>query len=715
MGAGIAIHNRLDGVLQRSLGESSMLSKRRCSILLPILLAILSLGLGPQDLSMGSRALAQGEPLCRFGVTVPGSLTGFESKFSELRVGAYMDWAQRVSPEHPNGAEYLQVLRVGPDETTYLNDLAAIPSVAAANPGSFWSVGNEPDAPYGQDNIPAELYAERYYEMATLIRSHDPSARIGFGSIVQPSPLRTRYLERAWNRLIELAGSREAASALIDFWNLHVFILNEQKCPFDAGYWYPADYQEWGAGIPQGFEWDCSDAYDIEFRCVDQNPDGSCNRWDAPETHDITIFQQQIIDFRGWMASEGERNKPLWLTEYGSLFPEFYVPRAETAQYMTDTFEFLLSATDPNTGYPYDGNRLVQGWFWNWLYDAQSPTINYGGDLYYYASGNRTPEGDAFVNYVSGISASGDPFPADLSAMSAGGSDYTFTITIANQGNAPFTGGYDVALFLGDPDAGGLQLGTTLSQPADLRGCGEFHRLSLTTPLSDPTPWDLYVRIMPALPANDADPSNNTQHFGGFRPQTFLDTPPSHPFWGSIETLYAAGYVKGCDTSLLRFCPDETLDRAEASVFVERGVHSAVYDPPDPSTQTFIDVPISAWYADWVEGLWVDGYTAGCGGFTPGEDLIYCPSQENTRAEGSVFFVRMLHGPSFTPPSPSTQIFDDVPLSEWYANWVHQAYSDGLIEPCQQTPTLLFCPDAPMSRGLAADMMVRAKGLTPLP
>ena len=36
---------------------------------------------------------------------------------------------------------------------------------------------------------------------------------------------------------------------------------------------------------------------------------------------------------------------------------------------------------------------------------------------------------------------------------------------------------------------------------------------------------------------------------------------------------YNAGYVAGCSTDPLLFCPDNTMSRAEGAVFVERGIH----------------------------------------------------------------------------------------------------------------------------------------------
>jgi hypothetical protein len=54
-------------------------------------------------------------------------------------------------------------------------------------------------------------------------------------------------------------------------------------------------------------------------------------------------------------------------------------------------------------------------------------------------------------------------------------------------------------------------------------------------------------------------------------------------------------------------------------------------------------------------------------------------------------------------------------LGEWYTKWVHAAYSAGLLEPCQDSGSVLFCPNAPLTRDWAAFMMVQAKGGLPLP
>jgi hypothetical protein len=190
------------------------------------------------------------------------------------------------------------------------------------------------------------------------------------------------------------------------------------------------------------------------------------------------------------------------------------------------------------------------------------------------------------------------------------------------------------------------------------------------------------------------------------RVPTFTDVPFNHWAHDHIETLYQAGYIAGCSTAPMKYCPEQSMTRAESAVFIERGVHGADFLPLQPVEQVFSDVPLWEWFAKWSDALWQDGYTAGCGT----NPLIYCPLQGHTRAEGSVFFLRMMHGSNFVPPSPAG-LFADVPTDTWYADWVEAAYGAGLIPACEKTPDMKFCPDDPLDRAMAAYMMVQAKGL----
>jgi hypothetical protein len=187
---------------------------------------------------------------------------------------------------------------------------------------------------------------------------------------------------------------------------------------------------------------------------------------------------------------------------------------------------------------------------------------------------------------------------------------------------------------------------------------------------------------------------------------TFADVPLDHWAHDYIEALYQEGYVAGCNLDPLMYCPNVAMNRAESAVFIERGIHGAETLPAPPAVQIFADVPLTEWFAKWSTALWNDGYTAGCGT----NPLIYCPLQGHTRAEGSVFFLRMMHGADYVPPEP-TGIFADVPITTWYADWAEAAYNAGIIPACQTEPALLFCPEDSLDRAMAAYMMVQAKGL----
>jgi len=191
-------------------------------------------------------------------------------------------------------------------------------------------------------------------------------------------------------------------------------------------------------------------------------------------------------------------------------------------------------------------------------------------------------------------------------------------------------------------------------------------------------------------------------------PMPVFDDVP-YGYWAKdyIEALYNAGYVAGCSTSPRLYCPSRVLNRAESAVFILRGAYGAIPAPPHPAppAPSFADVDAAYWAHGWIESLWADGYTAGCGT----DPLIYCPLRDHTRAEGSVFFLRIKNGVTYLPPTP-TGVFSDVSPTAWYAAWVEAAYNEGLLPVCHSS-TMAFCPDDPLDRSWAAYMMTQAKGM----
>jgi len=194
---------------------------------------------------------------------------------------------------------------------------------------------------------------------------------------------------------------------------------------------------------------------------------------------------------------------------------------------------------------------------------------------------------------------------------------------------------------------------------------------------------------------------------------SFADVSPNHWAYADIEKLFQDGFVAGCEaTPVRKYCPDASLTRAEAAVFVERGVHGGGYLPPQPDSTPFDDVPLVEWFAKWVRALWEEGFTAGCGALPP----VFCPSQSHTRAEATVFFLRMLHGADYLPPEPGELAYDDVARDRWYAKWVGAAHAAGLTVECEDAANRAdrrFRPEEGITRAEAACMIVRASGLSP--
>jgi len=252
----------------------------------------------------------------------------------------------------------------------------------------------------------------------------------------------------------------------------------------------------------------------------------------------------------------------------------------------------------------------------------------------------------------------------------------------------------------------------------------EAHGMNVDPLLRDVAHQDFRLKdVSPAIDAGANLPEFSWDYAGQPRPQgagfdlgayetsttaqpTFIDVPFDHTYYAYIEALYQEGYTEGCNADPMMYCPDKVLNRAESAVFVERGIHGAVFNPQDPTEVIFADVALDAWYADWAHGLWDDGFTAGC----ETDPLSYCPEQEHARAEGTVFYLRVMYGADYEPP-PAKGYFKDVDPEKWYAKWVDAAYEAGIAEPCATGPDLLFCPEDPLTRAVAAYMMVQAKGL----
>jgi hypothetical protein len=131
--------------------------------------------------------------------------------------------------------------------------------------------------------------------------------------------------------------------------------------------------------------------------------------------------------------------------------------------------------------------------------------------------------------------------------------------------------------------------------------------------------------------------------------------PATHFAFFFIETLERSGITGGCGGGGAIYCPDDPVTRAQMAVFLERGINGADFVPPPATGTVFADVGVNDFAAAFIERLFADGITGGCGGGN------YCPSNSVTRAQMAVFLLRAKYGASYTPP-PATGVFNDVPL-----------------------------------------------------
>jgi hypothetical protein len=274
------------------------------------------------------------------------------------------------------GLDSMTVLRVGPqfyeapDPATYWSQLA---SEVEASPGYLWFIGNEAENPHRGERTSAQ-YAKIYRDMYAFIKQHDPTAQVGIGGVVLPSPFRRIWLER----VLDTYKANYGVPMPVDVWNTHNLLLSE--CPrIDL------------LGCLSSTA--CSGGYlPLEFGCQ------KGLQFSQDDQARSDLFIQLVWDFRRWMATREEaRNKPLVVTEMGVFAgvqnDNFSHDRIN--RFMYDTFNFMMNATDPLVGYVPDGNRLVQRWAWysvndsgfnGYLFDSNVQLTDFGLNMANYGA-----------------------------------------------------------------------------------------------------------------------------------------------------------------------------------------------------------------------------------------------------------------------------------------------------------------------------------------
>ena len=148
-------------------------------------------------------------------------------------------------------------------------------------------------------------------------------------------------------------------------------------------------------------------------------------------------------------------------------------------------------------------------------------------------------------------------------------------------------------------------------------------------------------------------------------PGVFTDVACPSLFADWIEQLAAEGITAGCAPGL--YCPDNPVTRAQMSVFLLKTEHGSGYTPP-ACTPLFNDVPCPSLYAAWIQQLYNEGITGGCGGGN------YCPDNSSTRGQMAVFLDKIMGLPG--PPPPT--VHPDADARDPDTDAVHHADADAV-------------------------------------
>jgi len=361
----------------------------------------------------------------RFGFGLTGT-GGAPSNYDVemLNGGVYWDWSAKGQSAIP-GYEYMQTVRLQPKKSgsTQIGYTASptgtrLLNAIAAQPGAIWLIGNEPDC-VNMDNMRSEWYARAYHDMYYLIKQADPTAQIGAGSIVQPTPQRLMYLDRV------LAAYQAAYNEPLptDLWVIHNYTLCENCYPTQV----PGEPFPWGAcWVPDWPSYGASKSIATFYSVYDH--------WD------MDFFTARLVTMRQWMYDNGYRNHPLIITEYGVLFYPGLVSGKTTQDdidFMNAGFDWMRTARDPILGYAPDDDRLVQRWIW---FSLDHDDWYLGGALFDHQTHQPLALGTAFGQYTAQLTPTVALRLLDagvVGEVNASGPAVmtTLAVTVANAGN----------------------------------------------------------------------------------------------------------------------------------------------------------------------------------------------------------------------------------------------------------------------------------------
>jgi hypothetical protein len=196
---------------------------------------------------------------------------------------------------------------------------------------------------------------------------------------------------------------------------------------------------------------------------------------------------------RQWMKTHGQQYKPLILTEFSSLL--YSIPNAtnilrdeygelftrERIQvFMNETINYMSTAADPNLGYPYDQDKLVQQWLWFSMY---SRVVGSGSNLLNDDQDALRTMGQDFQQIIAS-----QPYKpnlmvgrtyAQVGPIAGGKADVQLSAEIFNNGSQAVSEAMTVRFYR---DSALTQpIGDPVQLSADLSGCARFNLTASVT------------------------------------------------------------------------------------------------------------------------------------------------------------------------------------------------------------------------------------------
>ena len=467
-----------------------------------ILASVALLAVGLPDRTPLAQAAAGDFPNCRTGVGVVLNSIGTYD-IAPMRLGWYVNWTAPLAPIEPAGVEFYFTLRAKQSKSgsTYLPSYQITPTltfdpgtglgpIVQANLGGVWLIGNEPDRPYSQDDVMPDMYAQIYHDAYTFIKSIDPTARVANGAIVQPTPLRLQYLDM----VRDAYEAKFDVSMPIDVFNVHAYMIDEIKnMP--------------GADIPPGINATTGTLFT------------------KPQHLDVNVFAGLMQSLRAWMNANGYRDVPLIVTEYGALYPlwfldDFGLSQASINNYISAVVGWANTATDAATGYRADNNRLVQQVALfslddDSLFPPPTNDFRWGSFLFRSTAPYTLTSTGAFYRdtIAAGLTAGVDltPYafvldPSVPIVTPPGTITVTFKARVSNTGNSSPPSGAVVRFY--DTTAGGNVLLGEATLPV-FTGCGAWREASVQWPNLAAGFHVLRVEVDPDGLLSETNESNN--------------------------------------------------------------------------------------------------------------------------------------------------------------------------------------------------------------